>query len=226
MEYTIAMGVWAVTVAAPCLASWLAGDFNGAARTRRAFETSFTGTETAGTDAARTETGAGRIGPRRFAPALSTSLDSLSAETRDGWPATGPATGPAASSAAPERAPSTIEEQVRQAEARHRQRRALMPGGSLRGEPETASADNQGGALAGSPDLAPDLATATAALADEPAIDRVLRHYERSIRALEEARAAREAQGWAMTDRDAVAQDSAAMLTQMPQWHPALKRAN
>ncbi|MEM1195569.1 MAG: hypothetical protein AAGH57_05650 [Pseudomonadota bacterium] len=38
MEYTIALGVWAVSVAAPCVVCWLAGDMVGSARTRRQHE--------------------------------------------------------------------------------------------------------------------------------------------------------------------------------------------
>lgn len=38
MDYTIALGVWAVTIAGPCVVSWLAGDMAGSARTRRLYE--------------------------------------------------------------------------------------------------------------------------------------------------------------------------------------------
>ncbi len=37
MDYTVALGVWAVTVTAPCVVSWLAGDMVGSARTRRLY---------------------------------------------------------------------------------------------------------------------------------------------------------------------------------------------
>ncbi|MEM6856894.1 MAG: hypothetical protein AAF559_03410 [Pseudomonadota bacterium] len=36
MDYTVVLSVWAVSVAAPCVLSWLAGDVVGSARTRRA----------------------------------------------------------------------------------------------------------------------------------------------------------------------------------------------
>ncbi|MEL6485993.1 MAG: hypothetical protein AAFQ13_02465 [Pseudomonadota bacterium] len=35
MDYTVVVSVWAVSVAAPCVLSWLAGDIVGSARTRR-----------------------------------------------------------------------------------------------------------------------------------------------------------------------------------------------
>lgn len=35
MDYTVLLSVWAVSVAAPCVLSWLAGDMVGSARTRR-----------------------------------------------------------------------------------------------------------------------------------------------------------------------------------------------
>lgn len=38
MDYTVALSVWAVSVAAPCVISWLAGDMVGSARTRRLIE--------------------------------------------------------------------------------------------------------------------------------------------------------------------------------------------
>jgi len=38
MEYTITLGVWAVSVAAPCVISWLAGDMVGSARARRLYQ--------------------------------------------------------------------------------------------------------------------------------------------------------------------------------------------
>ena len=38
MEDTVGLGVWAVTVIAPCIVSWLAGDVAGSARTRRLYD--------------------------------------------------------------------------------------------------------------------------------------------------------------------------------------------
>ncbi|MEO1731279.1 MAG: hypothetical protein AAFR64_11135 [Pseudomonadota bacterium] len=38
MEDTVGFGVWAVTVIAPCIVSWLAGDVAGSARTRRLYD--------------------------------------------------------------------------------------------------------------------------------------------------------------------------------------------
>lgn len=229
MEYTIAMGVWAVTIAAPCVASWLAGDFNGAARTRRALETgSAAPVAAAGPLATYTRPSE----PDLFEPAPLASVERPAAAAA---PRTVEPVAPAApledapsEEAPPEETTPSIEEQVRQAEARHRARRALMPGGaqsggSKPGEPDAAAAGHV--CRTGRPD-AEDRAMRMTALAKDPAVERVLRHYERSIRTLEQAEAQRDAQTWVVTDHEAEARDSAAMLTQMPQWTAPIRRTS
>lgn len=37
MEFSVELGLWAVTVAGPCVVSWMAGDLAGAARMRRVY---------------------------------------------------------------------------------------------------------------------------------------------------------------------------------------------
>lgn len=219
MEYTIAMGVWAVTIAAPCLASWLAGDFNGAARMRRDFETAAAGKQAIApgdrmlrqetvrqetvrpSDAQRFAAGRPAIG----APAL--------AVPHPVQPGAVPGDQPAA---------LTIEEQVRAAEERHLQRRAMMQG-------DAAPVRTRRGEHHGSEKVAKSAVGASVAagarLAEDHEIERMLDHYERSIRMLEQARAEQSAQGSA-GGNDPLAEGGSTMLTQMPQWDAALWRVH
>lgn len=212
MDYTIAMGAWAVTIAAPCIASWLAGDMSGAARTRRSAEQ---------TDRQDTGTNAPAGDVWWFASEGSPPQSDWSAPARkvaaQAWPVLEPSSSMTSSLSIEE-----IEEKVRQAEERHRQRRALMPG---RKDPAVLDEGLPDCEHGDAPGHTGHCALTAMSATDDPEVRRVLRHYDCSIRALEQARMSQRAEGLTASEVAGFARDVTLIVTQVPGWQRALERS-
>ena len=156
MEQTVSLGVWAMTVIAPCIISWLAGDVAGAARTRRLYNGGID-TDPSPSDSAL----AYQVEQWRLKP---------SAEMPGG--ASGEATPALAPQAEPQVEP-TFEELAEAAELRRLRREAFAQTPSLTALRERTAL------------LASARTTMLCQPSDLCAEDQILRHYQQSVMALQ-----------------------------------------
>lgn len=191
MEYTIALGVWAVCIAAPCVMSWMAGDMVGSARTRRLYAPGSEGFD-AGRESDRYKDSdylveSWRLGPpNSLSKPPSTRTSDLSFDagsTRDTARHQTPSLWREGEARLPD-GTLPFEEQAREAERRRLRREGLAATphlGDFRAHAEAIRQSDHEflrhnrNAGAQHPEMVPDM-------------DRVLRHYENSVHELKRSR--------------------------------------
>ncbi|MEL6323149.1 MAG: hypothetical protein AAFQ84_02840, partial [Pseudomonadota bacterium] len=175
MDYTVALGAWAISIAAPCVICWLAGDVTGASRTRRLYalaDEDVDGLSQRNPSAAHYDSEwvpAFRHKANRRRRHASSALAGAADQAKAGPVAV-------ACDAAAAR-DAFVEEQALDAERRHLQREAFVS------MPAVAEVREQAEAIRRSESaFAP---TDREAASIDPVTERVLRHYEASVRELQ-----------------------------------------